>query len=199
MISKGRIVAAALLAISIAACETTPRIAAVEGPVPVGKSYTVTLEPGWNRIADRVDGNRTRGDMLTKDGPSLNIIRLISGLESGDYIIKPASKEFPTPTFNADMTELEIVEFLSDTASAFGFVDVATRDVQPAAFGTADGISFGLDAVTTRGLNMKGEVRVAKINEELQAILFIAPEAHYYNALKPEVARIMNSIVLTTP
>ena len=185
--------AAAALA-SIAAC--AGGITEVTGPVEVGNAYTVTLERPWNRLSDSLDGTRTRGDILTQDGAALNMIRLVGGLNPGDYIVKPVRREFPTPTYEADMTELELVEFVTDTLAALGYEQVETSNVRPEPFGTAPGIGMGLAAVTPRGLRLKGDARLAKSGKHLNVIVFMAPEMHFYETYADEVERLFASAQL---
>ncbi len=186
-----RFIFAALALLSFSACAGS--ISAVSGPVEIGNAYTVTLEREWNLIRDSYDGRRTRGDRLTQDGPALNIIYLVGGLKDGQYILKPARKEFPTPIFRSDMSELERIEFVTDTLAAYGYEQVETLNVRPETFGNAEGVTMSLSAVTTNGLRLKGDVLMTSQGETLNYMVFIAPEAHYYDAYASEVLKIFSS------
>jgi hypothetical protein len=177
----------------LAACAST--VAAVEGPVEVNKAYTVTLKRPWTKIADSADSYWTRGDRLTQDGESLNAIRLIGNLKNGDYIVRPQRKDLPTPVYKAAMTELELGEFVTDSLGAMGYEQVASGNVRPKAFGSLDGVAMDLTASTPRGLKMKGEARLAKAADQLNVMVFMAPELHYHDAYKAEVEAIFDSAV----
>lgn len=189
-----RFIPAAVAVLSAAACAGS--ISAISGPVEIGTAYTVTLERDWNLIRDSYDGKRTRGDRLTQDGPALNIIYLVGGLKDGQYILKPPRKEFPTPIFRSDMSELERIEFVTDTLAAYGYEHIETQTVEPENFGNAEGIAMGLSAVTTSGLRLKGNVLMTSEGNTLNYMVFIAPEAHYYNAYTAEVLKIFGSAQL---
>ncbi len=171
-------------------------VAAVEGPVEVNKAYTVTLKRPWTRIADTADSYWTRGDRLTQDGESLNAIRLIGNLKNGDYIVRPHRKDLPTPTYKSAMTELELTEFVSDSLGALGYEQVALANVRPKGFGRLDGVAMDLTATTPRGLKMKGEARLAKAADNLNVMVFMAPELQFHESYKAEVEAIFDSAVM---
>ncbi len=175
----------------LGACASS--LAAVEGPLEINKAYTITLERPWNRYSDGADTYWTRGDRLTQDGEALNAIRLIGALKPGDYIVRPQRKEFPTPIYKVDMTESELAEFLTDSISALGYEQVAASELRPHAFGSLDGIAMDLVATSGRGLRLKGEARLARSGDTLNAMLFLAPELHYHDAYKAEVSRMFDS------
>jgi hypothetical protein len=168
----------------------------VSGPVAVGKAYTVTLPRAWNKYADSSDSYWTRGDVLTQDGRALNEIRLVGQLKPGDYIVRPQRKELPTPTYRADMSELELAEFVASSVGALGYEQVKSADVRPQNFGGAEGVAMRLSALTSRGLRMQGDARLARVGDKLNVMVFMAPELHFYGAYKDEVSKIFDSATL---
>jgi hypothetical protein len=171
-------------------------VTAVEGPLEINKAYTVTLKQPWTRIADSADMHWTRGDRLTRDGESLNAIRLIGNLKTGDYIVRPQRKDLPTPTYKSAMTEIELTEFVSDSLGALGYEQIALGNVRPKAFARLEGVAMDITGTTPRGLKMKGEARLAKAGENLNVMVFMAPELHFHEAYKTEVEAIFDSAVL---
>jgi hypothetical protein len=131
--------------------------------------------------------------VLTIDGPLLNRVYLAQGLQQGVGLLKPVSKEHPVPTYHADMSATELVEFVSDSVAAMGYQRIETATLKPAKFGAVDGLRFGMTAQTESGLEMKGAAETAVVDGKLYLILYLAPREHYFDANLADVEAIMNS------
>jgi hypothetical protein len=100
------------------------------------------------------------------------------------------------PVYRADMSQTEIVEFLTDTLAALGYQNITTRSLRPAPFGTLSGVRFDLSAQTPAGLNIEGTALFAARDGKLNFVLYLAPQEHYYALHAAEVERIMRSVTL---
>jgi hypothetical protein len=179
------------LLVLLGACASS--LAAVEGPVVVNKAYQVTLDRPWNRYADSADSYWTRGDILTQDGRALNEIRLIGALKPGDYVVRQTRKDMPTPKYRADMTELELAEFVTDSLAALGYEQPKSDGLRPAKVTGREGLAMGVTALTPNGLKVKGDARLARVGDNLNIMIFLAPELHFYGAYQAEANKIFDS------
>jgi len=184
--------AIALTMLSLSACATGPKLA------PAGlfatNSYSVPLQQDWSAISAKSDkGNKIQ--ILTMDGPLLNSVYLVSNLKDGDSIMKEIRKENPVPTYYDDLSDLEQVEFLTDTLEkGLGYVNMATNNVAPASFNGEDGIKFDMSAVTDGGLNISGSALMAQSEDGLNVVFYLAPTEYYHGKMKNEVDAMFSSL-----
>jgi hypothetical protein len=184
-----RFLAVAVLAAGLAGCLSAK---------PVSGSYaaaatTITLTELWSDVSDYTSGQTPNSKVLTRDGPLLNQLYVVSDLKPGQSIVRAASKEKPTPVLRADLSFNEQVEFVSDSVAALGYFRVETHDLRPQKFGNVDGLRFDFDAQTQEGLNMDGTALAAMSNGRFHLLMFLAPEEHYFAASKNRVEGILSS------
>lgn len=190
---RARILAAVLaVGALVAACATVTTAEA--GPYSVNKAYTVTLGRPWSDLTSAMPNKGPRTRFLTIDGPLLNRLYLVGGLEDGGALMKAASKEKPVPEYRAGMSSTEAVAFVADTVAALGYQDVETLSLRPQDFAGGDGVRFDLAAATPAGLKMAGSALLAETDGRLNLMLYIAPAEHYYAAHLPEVEQIFASV-----
>jgi hypothetical protein len=178
--------------LTLASCATVSD--APTGAYKVGEAYQVTLGREWSDMSALL-GVRQKGvRILSIDGPLLNRLYLSEGLSPGDALIQSTVKERPTPTYKADFSPQECVEFVGESLSALNYDKVETANLRPAKFGDADAVRFDLTAKTKEGLDMSGSAEVSQKGGKLYLILFIAPTEHYFADGLPEVESIMTSV-----
>jgi hypothetical protein len=184
--------AAASLFLALAACATVSD--APTGAYSVGGAYNVTLGREWSDASALFGVKQPGVKLLTIDGPLLNRLYLSEGLAPGASLVTSAVKERPTPTYRADFSPQETVEFIADSVSALGYVKVETSNLRPAKFGDAEAVRFDLTGRTADGLDISGSAITAEHGGKLYVILFLAPTEHYYGDAMPEVESIMKSV-----
>jgi hypothetical protein len=180
-----------LLSISLAGCLSIGDVPA--GPFASG-AHRVTLGRQWAEITTLMPAHAKQMKVLTIDGPLLNRLYIVDGLPEGAWLMKPVSKDKPTPVVRKGMSARERIEFVADNVAAFGYQDVATARPRPAKAGEVDAVRFDLTARTAEGLEMSGTAQVAEKDGKLFLILYLAPTEHYYAALLPEVETVMGSM-----
>src|SRR5688500_2120131 len=116
MISLRSFVALTLAAVALSACTTISAVPA--GPVKMGGGQEVTLQRAWADITPLMGLRQKNVRILSIDGPLLNRLYLAQGLADGESLVRRPSKEKPVPVFHADMSQTEIVEFLSESIAA---------------------------------------------------------------------------------
>ncbi len=184
-----RTVAALAAVASLSACAAIKPVPA--GPYASGGNQ-ITVGRTWTdmgRLFDASKGVR----MLSIDGPQLNRLFVIDGLRAGEFIIRPASKERPTPTWKAGLTPTEQVEFLADSLAAMQYHRVETDNLRPVKVGERSGVRFDISAQTVDGLNISGIAQLVEAGDRLYVLLYLAPTEHYFDATRAEVESIMAS------
>jgi hypothetical protein len=180
-----------LASIALAGCGGAT---AVTGPFKIGSAYNVNLNKTWSTIS-LFNLNR-EVKYLTIDGPLLNNFYLTEGLAVGRSMVRAPLKSRPMPIVKRDMSETELAEFVVDTVAAFGYEGVASQNLRPAKFGSADAVRFDLTAKTDAGLNILGTAQVAFVSGKVHVMLFLAPGEHFYPTLLGEVDSIFASATL---
>lgn len=186
-----RALGGALAALALAGCAAITPVPA--GPLALGDNHSVTLNRMWSDVSNVLPGKSAKVKVLSIDGPLLNRVYVVQGLAPGEGLLTAAAKEHPVPTFHADMSATELVEFVSDSVTAAGYQRVETSKLRPAKFGTAGAVRFDIAAKTATGLEMQGAAEVAAAGGKLYLVLYLAPAEHYYATTLPDVEAIMNS------
>lgn len=187
---KAALTAAAGMA--LAGCvETMSAVPA--GPLDGDAGFTVTLQDDWTRIPASIN-MMTRGDLLTKDGLTLNQLHLIS-LEDGQSLVR-AAKDVDVPVYAAGMSALEQVDLVSASLQRLQYADIATANIRPQDFDGVEGTRFDITGKFQSGLNFRGDVAVAQADKMLHVVIFLAPAAHYYDAEAGEVVDIVETAQL---
>ncbi len=189
-----RLIIALALAATLSACASAPK--AAQGNYAVGSEYSVNLGRLWSDITPVMLPKVKPVHVLSVDGPLLNRLYITEGIAPGEYMIKPANKETPTPTYRTGLSPGELAEFVTDTIAAYGYQAPEFTNLRPAKFGAADGLRFEVTARTKEGLNISGTSQVAERNGKLYVMLYLAPSEHYYGAHLPEVERTFASASL---
>lgn len=181
----------AALLIALAGCASVT--SAPAGAFQVGTGYHVTLQREWSDISQVMAGRPKNVRLLSLDGPMLNRLYLTDGLSPGDFLVKPAAKEKPTPTYQKGMAPTELVEFVANSVSALDYERVETTGLRPTKLAGADGLRFDIKAKTRAGLEIAGTAAVAESAGKLYVILYLAPREHYFQATLTEVEGVIGS------
>jgi hypothetical protein len=188
-----RSVIALPLAAALASCAT----AAIDaGPYKAGPT-TITLSRQWSDITSLIPQLERGVRVLSIDGPYLNRLYIASDIREGRSLLRPRDRDTPRPTYRADMSDSELVEFVVDCLSQ-EYHDPEVGALRPQNLGTATGVRFDITTRTDEGLNMSGTALVARRGDRLHLLLFLAPTEHYYAALLPDVERIFSSAALAS-
>ncbi len=178
---------AALLALSgCAAIKAVP-----PGPYASGGNQ-ITVGRTWSDMGYLYDASKGVR-LLSIDGPQLNRLFVIDGLKPGEFIMRPVTREQPSPTWKAGLTPTEQVEFIADTLVAMQYHRVETDNLRPIKAGDRSGVRFDISAQTVDGLNISGMAQLVAVNDRLYVLLYLAPTEHYFEATRAEVESIMAS------
>jgi hypothetical protein len=188
---KIAVITAIALLLGVAGCAGVTSTPA--GPMKLGGGQ-VTLGREWSDISQIMPARSKKVRLLSIEGPLLNRLYLTEGLIAGDYMIKAAAKERPTPTVRTDMSVSEEIEFVADSVSAMDYLHVETSHPRPLKFGAAPGVRFDIAASTKDGLEIRGVGAVARgAKGQIYVILYLAPAEHYFDATLADVESVIAS------
>jgi hypothetical protein len=196
-------IAAAALALS--ACSTLDTGGAGLGgayslvrarPVSVGNNSLVVAPPReWNRVSARLFVDRSEVEDWTQNGPYLDGITFVTGLKSGDAIVRQDKQEYrKVPKFRANMTAPEITAMLESLFRVRGgAVDFKTLGLAPRSFLGQNGFQFDFEHLDGDEVWRKGRAVGATVNGRLYLVLFDAARSHYFGASLNDFEAITNS------
>ena len=164
-------------------------------PVNVARgAIQVTPTVRWNRLP-RTYNDITREENWTLNGPLLDSLSFIGGIESGKHIVRQRRKaDRRVPTFRADMSPPEIAAMIESfyriraAASTFTMTNLSPRP-----FLGHPGFQFDYDYLGGDEVERRGRAVGAIINNRFYLALFDAAQMHYFPAGIPEFERIVQS------
>lgn len=175
-----------LLAAGCAAVKLAPA-----GAYRVAGGFSITLTRPWSDLtaaAMQPPGVR----VLTIDGRGLNQL-FAAVIEPNGTLVRTVDKDTPKPTYRADMSDTEIVEFIVDSLAAMEFLNPESAGLRPQALAGAAGVRFDISTRSEPGLNYTGTALAARAGDKLHLLMFLAPSEHYYGAFASEVEAIIAS------
>ncbi len=174
-----------ILALLVAACARYSLVKPVK--VLIGDVYSVDAQIAWNK---KTEG---KAEIWTVDGPLLQELRFIKGIEDGDALFRGGfGKKFPP--FKSKMTAIEIKELFEASLAQIGLARLKTLNLRPNDFGKVAGFRFEFTYVLKNGLEKQGFALGAVIDEKLHMIIYSGTRLHYYPKHKDEVERLIRSI-----
>ena len=179
----------------LAGCGGGPAL--IEAKRPVVLSGTLKLQPqiAWSR--SRIGWTET----WTVDGEALNRLEFIKGASAGDALVASDPREredgrSELPTFDRDMTGLEVHDLYVETLSQRGYSRITTRNVEPWQIGSQPGFRFAFSHVAKDGLKREG-LAVGFVDDgRLWLITYTAPAVHYFQKYKPQVEALFSSMTV---
>lgn len=180
-----RAISVLALALILGACATYNLVTAQR--TAIGDLYTVESRIPWN------SARKGSVEIWTVDGPSLQAIRFVKGLEHDEALFK-GKDEQKSPKFKKHMTPTAIAELVVDGFTMLGAQKVDTTNLRPEKFGAVQGFRFELEFVSREGLEGRGFALGAVVEERLHLIIYTGLSAHYYSKQKSEVEQIIESI-----
>jgi hypothetical protein len=149
----------------------------------------VTSPIAWSQF-----GTQDQRD-LTIDGFSLNRLLISVKLKPGQHVFRQSTagrKRQEGVRYRADMDANEIQDLIVDGLTEAGFVDVRAEGLRPARLAGRPGLRFELAMASPAGLRYRGMV-VAEGGNELELLMFFAPEEYYFERDRAAVEAIFRS------
>ena len=151
-------------------------------------TFNVHFGRRWSDLTFLLPNRPPNMRLLSVDGPLLNRLYL-AALQPGESLLRPRDNDTPRPVYRADMSDTELVEFVVDCV-ALEYQAPEASALRPETLAGAPGVRFDISTRTSDGLNISGTALVARVNDRLHMMLFLAPSEHYYGAMLPEIETI---------
>lgn len=165
-------------------------------PTRVGDGSLVVTPPRpWNKTRPRLFDDVRRVEDWTQNGPLLDDLTFVSGLRSGQYLVRQRrTEERQVPKFRADMTAPEITSMLESLYRVRGgATDFRTLALAPRQFLGANGFQFDYEHLDSDEVWRRGRGVGAVIDGKLYMILFDATRSHYFAAGLPDFEALVAS------
>ena len=169
------------------------------GPERVARGMVVTPTIRWNR-ARRTFNDIPREENWTLNGPLLDSLSFIGGLESGRSIVRGQRRqERQVPRFRADMPPQEIASLIETFFRVrAGTVRFDMTGLRPRTFLGQPGFQFDYTHLDGDEVERQGRAVGAVINSRLYLALLDGARMHYFPAALPEFERIVESARLAS-
>ena len=153
-----RIAALVVFAAAVAGCATYSLV----GPqrMTIAGLYTVEPQIAWSAATGG------QWEIWTVDGPSLQSVQFLKGLEDGEALFRGKDEE-KRPKFRKTMTASEIMELVVDSVSVVGGQKVNALNLRPEKFGAAQGFRFEMAYLAQTGLEKRATVAGAVVKDRL--------------------------------
>ena len=169
----------------LAGCTSYAEVAPTR--ITIKDAYSIDPQIAWSRTQD---GKR---ETWTVDGPLLEQLGFITGLEEGDTLYRVLGEKH-APTYRPTMSESEIMEFVVDSLISTGAHSVTAANLRPAPFGAWPGFRFDLSFQYPSGLDGLGTVLGARRDGGFDLILYTGARLHYFDKHKGTVEALFASI-----
>ena len=190
----------------VAACAGGPGVDAGSGyytlvrpqPQEVARdSIVVTPTVAWNR-ARRTTYDISREENWTLNGPLLDSLTFIGGLEPGKTVVRQRRREErQVPLYRADMSPPEIASVIeSFYRIRAGSVRFEMTGLRPRTFLGHPGFQLDFDHLDSSEIERRGRVVGAIVGDRLYLVLLEGTRMHYFGAALPEFERIVESATL---
>ncbi|MEE8562677.1 MAG: hypothetical protein V3S92_03565 [Alphaproteobacteria bacterium] len=162
----------------------------------LGQGLSVKPPRDWNR---RTEGKH---EIWTLDGPGLQYILFVKGIEDGGRIFPGparrllAPKKDTFPNFRKGMSLLEVGELFEASLARRGAQKIAIAGFAPAKFGGKDGFRFTFTYRTTAGLNMRGITAGALLGDKLFMVIYNGTELFFFDRSKGDFEKILASLTI---
>jgi hypothetical protein len=163
-------------------------------------AITVTPAAGWNQVPRPYAPFARKGAQVwTHDGVLLDRLIIIPGVAEGEtlFIPSPAQKKGASlPVFKAGMLPNELVQFTESSLVKLlgeGSTVVTTSNLRPGKLGDQRAILFDLEGTPADGPAYRGLAASVVKDQQLNMILFIAADPHYFAKHKAAVEALIAS------
>jgi hypothetical protein len=192
-----RLMLALSFTLALAGCTAVSEIRPHERVV-INGSLAVEPPQSWSQVTTfSIYGAQVV--VWTKDGPELNKLCFVGGLEDNNSIHADRPGKPPEPRFRSNMTPTEVMELFEAAYSRPVSTPVIfnTHGLRPARFGDLDGFRFDYSFVDQADEVERKGIAVGAIHKgKLYLLFYHGARIHYFGKNLPEVETIIRSVKL---
>ena len=162
----------------------------------LGEGLSFKPPRDWNRSTNG------KHEVWTLDGPRLQYILFVKGIEEGERIFPEsarslaAEKKDTFPKFRKGMSLLEVSELFEASLARVKAQNIAIAEFAPARFGGKDGFRFTFTYRTKSGLNMRGIATGALRDGKLFMVIYRGTELFFFDRSKDDFEQILASLTI---
>ncbi len=154
---------------------------------------SITTAIAWNKVPGNADGLK-QGERWTQNGPALDSVTFLSGVNDGEKIVKQAKKaDRQVPAFSATMSPPELVSLIESYYSIAGAIDYQTTNVMPADFLGSSGMQIDYQFTGADDVKRRGRTMLVVVADKLYMMSALGTSLHYYDAILPEFESMARS------
>ena len=168
----------------------------VKGGQKLELSQGLSVKPprDWNRATEG------KHEIWTLDGPHLQYILFVKGIEDGERIFPGSSRGLGAkdtfPKFRKGMSSLEVGELFEASLARRKAQKIAIAGFAPARFAAKDGFRFTFSYVTQGGLKMRGIAAGALLGDKLYMLIYRGTDLFFFDRDKADFEKILASLRL---
>jgi len=176
-----------LIGLSLSGCVATYSLVPAGNTQVAQKTMLVAPSSNWNRIPK----SRTQikaEESWTKNGPILDSITFLGGVEDGGELAKyNYREERRIPVFRSNMTPPDFVSMVESNYRIRGGVSVFNMtNMEPVTFLGVAGIQMDYDYIGGDDVKRRGRTVLSVLNDKLYMIALDGTQLHYFAAALPE-------------
>lgn len=179
----------AVLLFVLSACAHYSLIGAQQ-TVQVGKTFVVQSPVAWSKHSG------STSEIWTVDGPFLQRLVFILGIEDGQPLADSSSRSGQMPIFRSDMSPLEIKELWEATMARSGAYHITIENMKPAQLGDLDCFQFEFSLTTQSGLDYRGFMIAGVRDSKLIGIKYEGTSLYHYEKHLKDAQQIVRSVQL---
>lgn len=176
-----------LTAVLATGCATTYSLISPDTVEVAKGNLSVRTSIAWNK-APRSAFDIDREESWTLNGPALDLVTFIGGVDDGKALAKQRRKEDrQLPVFKADMSPPELVSMLETYYRIKAGITVfETTSVMPVTFLDRPGMQIDYIYVGGDDVKRQGRTVVAVVDDRLYMMTLDGTALHYFGAALPE-------------
>jgi hypothetical protein len=155
--------------------------------VSVGGDMSVEAPRDWNRFTS------PKLDYWTLDGPNLQHVLFVPGVEDGKVPWQTAQDSEKAPQFRKNMTAIEVRELVQATMALEQYQKIQIADLKPARFAGHQGFTFHFTGTTSKGLDMRGRAVGTIVKGRLYMLLYRGARLYYFDRGLEDFEKIVTS------
>lgn len=156
------------------------------GKIDVDSTYSFTTSKDWSSHIHVASTN------FTREGVGLQRIRAENGIEDGDTMFGRTNKTMPE--YKKSMSLLDIRDFILDSFTSAGILQVEETEFRPANFGPWPGFRTEIEFSNKNGLRRKMMIAGMKHNDKLYVMYYQAPKIYYFDKNIGDFEEMLNTI-----
>ncbi len=183
-----------LFALTATGCIPTYKLVSPDTQVVGGKNFSVDTSLSWNKLP-KSSFDIKQEENWTLNGPILDSVTFIGGVENGNAIAKQRKKvDRQVPVFQSNMSPPELVAMIeSYYRIRAGATIFETTNIEPGTFLGQSAIQLDYEYVGGDEVKRKGRSLLAVINDRLYMMSLDGTELHYFNNALPEFTAMVRS------